>query len=61
MHTFHLLPWRLELMNKERLCSQPQRLQHPPHPGTNTSALPAGVSHYSPSEGQALSPAYSRN
>ena len=33
----------------------------PPHPGTNTSALPAGVSHYSPSEGQALSPSYSRN
>lgn len=33
----------------------------PPHPRTNTSALPKGVSHHSPSEGQALSVAHSRN
>jgi hypothetical protein len=32
----------------------------PPHPRTNTSALPRGVSH-SQSEGQAPSLAYSRN
>lgn len=33
----------------------------PPHPRTNTSALPKGVSHHSPSEGQALSLAHSHN
>lgn len=33
----------------------------PPHPRTNTSVLPKGVSHHSPSEGKALSLAHSRN
>lgn len=33
----------------------------PPHPRTNTSAFPKGVSHHSPSEGQALSLAHSRS
>lgn len=61
MHTFNLLPWKLGLVNKARLCSQPQTLQHPPHPRTNPSVLPKGVSHHSPSEGQALSLAHSRN
>lgn len=33
----------------------------PPHPRTNTSVLPKGVSHHSPSEGKTLSLAHSRN
>lgn len=33
----------------------------PPHPRTNTSAFPKGVSHHSTSEGQALSLAHSHS
>lgn len=42
LHTFNFLPWKPELENKVRLCSQPQRRQHPHTQGQIPWPFPKG-------------------
>lgn len=42
MHAFNLLPWKPGLVNKVRLCSQPQKLQHPHTQGQIPQSFPKG-------------------
>lgn len=42
MHSFNLLPWKPDLVNKAGQCSQPQKLQYPYTQGQIPQPFPQG-------------------